>query len=130
MRKAEQKLWDTMKRNTPKTRWVQRVENLVGEGMPDLFIAPCYWIELKAPKPVKRNATALLGPSKLRPAQIGWHLRAYTHAIDSYILIRVDGGKEIFLLPGRMAAHVNEMTMTEIRSQSAASSWVELWRIF
>ena len=38
MRKAEQKVWDAMKRNAPKGIWMQRVENLAGDGMPDVYV--------------------------------------------------------------------------------------------
>ena len=63
MRKAEQKVWDTMKRKAPKELWLQRIENIVGDGMTDVHSSHTTgrekWIELKAGKLPKRTTTPL-----------------------------------------------------------------------
>jgi len=129
MRKSEQRLWDSFKRNAPAWLWLQRVENLVGEGMPDVYVgASGKWVELKAPgsTPV-RGTTPLLGSGGMRPSQIAWHAKAAetSAATRSYILIRTPE-MELLLIPGREAGVVNLMSLGELRERSvikADPSW-------
>ena len=128
MRKAEQRLWDTMRRNKPVGVWAQRVENGVGEGMPDVLVAPDNWVELKAPTRPTRSSTPLLGEASLRESQIGWHLKAANNLMSSYILIR-DDKKGLYLVPGHVAAIINMMTVGELNTNSLASTWNGIWKV-
>lgn len=128
MRKDEQRLWDTMKRNAPKWLWMQRIENGVGDGMPDVLVAPDAWVELKAPARPARATTALLSSKPLRESQIGWHLKAANKLMLSYILIR-DDKKGLYLLYGNTAAIINTLTVTEMNDLSVASTWKEIWKV-
>lgn len=127
MRKKEQNLWDTFKRNAPTTFWLQRVENGVGEGMPDLYVSsgigsPC-WVELKYAEVPKRMTTPLLGVHGMRVSQIGWHKKALTKKIRSYILVK-DSKGQLYLINGWLADKINDMPAKELRGCSlAADTW-------
>jgi len=137
MRKKEQLLWDALKRNAPESLWLQRVENVVSEGMPDVYIgATGAWLELKAPSRIPaRDDTPLLGAQNgLRISQINWHLKnaSMLTAPQSYILIRTTQ-KELLLLPGRLAGIVNACSLSALRAaklnQATTTEWDEIVRI-
>ena len=130
MRLKEQRLWDSMKKAMPRHLWPQRIENVVGDGIPDVLVmAPrdvTSWVELKAPIRPKRARTPLLGAKEgLRQSQINWHLKAATKNAATYILIR-DDHKAIFMIPGRYADEVNNMAIHELGILSVASNWKEV----
>lgn len=129
MRKKEQLLWDAMKRNLPESLWMQRIENLVGDGMPDVYIGRTgKWVELKAPSriPVRRQ-TPLLGKEGLRLSQVNWFLKHNTmpEAPNAYILIRTVE-RELLLIPGDAAEEVNQLSLSELRKINAADSWEKI----
>lgn len=130
MRKKEQRLWDMMKRRAPKTAWLQRVENIVAEGMPDVHVSgpesEC-WVELKAVTLPRRETTRVLGTEGLRPSQINWHLKAGTKSIRSYILIRDDVGM-LYLIEGRHAASVNEWPMAKLEERNIGWGWDNIYQ--
>lgn len=133
MRKPEQKVYDTMKKNAPTTAWLQRVENIVGEGMPDVYVSGpesrC-WVELKAAKQPVRGTTRLLGAKGLRQSQINWHLKAQTKNIRTYILIRDDAGN-LYLIDGKHAASVNEWsiyTMGHLDYSDCKRTWDDIFK--
>lgn len=129
MRKQEQRLWDNMRRHAPKGVWMQRVENLVGEGMPDVWVAPAAWVELKAPHLPKRSTTPLLGKDEgLRPAQINWHLKAAKSGVTSYVLIR-DDQQNLYLLAGAHAAAMNSWPAEFVAEMSLARTWNGIWGV-
>ena len=125
MRKPEQLLWDAMKQHTPAALWLQRVENVVGEGMPDVYVG-CSgkWVELKAAEriPIK-STTPLLGRGGMRQSQINWHLKnaSLVDAPLSYVL--VSAGKALFLLRGHLAMDINEFTFDDMTNRSCADTW-------
>ena len=131
MRKKEQLLWDSFRRNMPPALDLQRVENIVGDGMPDVYIG-CSgkWVELKAPPERKRPTTPLLGREGLRTSQINWHLKhSAMNAPESFILVRTFAG-ELLLVPGRVAPIINALSLDSMRKVSViaeaaigAASW-------
>lgn len=122
MRKAEQNLWDTMHARLGRRVWLQRVENAVGVGMPDVY-AQGTWIELKAPARPSRASTPLLGSrAGLRPSQINWHRKAHHTGVPSFILIR-DDHRALYLIPGGYAGRVNAWTVEECDKVSVANHW-------
>lgn len=132
MRKPEQLLWDAMKRHAPASLWLQRVENVVGDGMPDVYVG-CSgkWVELKVAKriPIKPT-TPLLGRGGMRTSQINWHLKSASlvDAPLSYVLVGVPGGK-VFLLPGYLAARINSFTLDDLQTNSCtAPTWSDVLR--
>lgn len=133
MRKQEQRLWDTMKRNAPSEFWLERVENVCVPGMSDVKVhhasgTNC-WVELKAPQTPKRATTKLMGEAEgLNIAQINWHLKAASMNQRSFILIR-GSDQELFLLPGKLAAIANDLSVPQMRGHSLASTWPEVFEV-
>lgn len=131
MRKAEQRLWDTMRRNKPPGIYFDRVENYVGEGMPDVYVRMrqrATWVELKAPTAPARDGTRLLGDQGMRRGQINWHLQSASLNLATYVLIR-DSLKRLWLVEGRHADSMNELTVAELDDVSVAGTWPEIFEV-
>lgn len=124
MRKKEQKLWDTLHRHAVgKQLDLQRVENVVGVGMPDVYVGSSRcWIELKAPIAPAKETTRLLGNEGLNPDQVNWHLKAFRNGTRTYVLIR-DSNQRLLMVPGKWADVMNDWTYTQLEKHSAASNW-------
>jgi hypothetical protein len=132
MRKPEQLLWDAMKRNAPAYVWLERQENVVSEGGPDVAVRRARnkqsWAELKCAVLPARATTAVLGKRNgLNQQQINWHLKAASMDIPTFVLVR-DDAKTLYLLAGEHAASINEFNRGELASHSLASSWPEIFR--
>lgn len=131
MRKAEQRVWDTMKRNAPNDVWMERVENVVGEGMPDIWMASDQWhcwVELKAARLPVRPTTRVLGREGLRPSQVNWHLKAAVRGLPVYTLIR-DNLQNLYLVSCEHADEINEMPLARLQEVSLAGSWEEIFKV-
>jgi len=131
MRQKEQRLWDCLKKHAPPELGLQRVENLVGDGMPDVYSdgTGC-WIELKAPTRPKRESTPLLGESEgLRTSQKNWIRIACARGRKVFVLIR-DSEGELFLIPGQCSPIINAMSRASLREVSLAADWQGvIWEI-
>jgi len=125
MRKQEQRLWDRMRHALNGRLRLERIENIVTTGMPDV-LSTCKhtaFVELKAvDEPPVRETTRVLGAKGLSIDQRNWHLDFTRWGGCSYILIGV-GAKQLFMITGRKADLVNEMTMEELRMNSLANNW-------
>lgn len=120
----EQRLWDTMKRNKPPWAWLQRVENLCVEGMPDVW-SPGAWVELKDVKLPARGSSKLLPKGKgLSQDQINWHLKADWHGTKVFTLVRAD--RELFLFD--CPNEVNHLTVDEARAARLACAWNDIFQ--
>ena len=131
MRKEEQRLWDTMKRNAPPHVWLERVENLVGDGMPDVHFASyraIAWVELKAAKLPARPTTRVLGGDGLRQSQKNWHKQAAWFGLPVYTLIR-DDEKNLYLVHCSFSDELNEMPIAQLRSVSVAANWSDIFNV-
>lgn len=126
MRKPEQRLWDTMRRNNVHHFWLQRMECALSLGVPDVVVGGSVWVELKAPKRPARATTALLHEYGLSVDQINWHLKAAAIGARSYILIR-DDRHELFLISGDFAKDINGYNVQDMRIRSWASTWPSIW---
>lgn len=118
MRKREQNLWQALKRNAPSSLWLQRIENLIGAGMPDVYVgANGKWIELKEPPRIPaREGTPLLGNQYgLNVDQINWHVKRamYSEAPETYILIRTIENY-LLLMHGSLAYYINTFSLKEL----------------
>lgn len=131
MRLPEQKLWDRFRRAISDDILAQRVENLVGQGWPDVltlggpdgFVA---WVELKAveSKPA-RASTRVLGDKKgLSRDQRNWFFEWHRFGGNCFVLVAV--GREHFLVPGGLADQVNDMTMADLAQVACARTWQEI----
>lgn len=128
MRKPEQRLWDAMRRAQPVLTWAQRVENVVADGMPDVWLAPDTWIELKTVVTPKKEGTPFLSSSKLRPSQVNWHMKAARHAVRSFILVRDETGV-MYLLSGRSAGYANKLLKNGFVAECVThGGWDQIWR--
>ena len=134
IRKTEQRLWDRMRRNAaalaPRLR-LERVENLVGVGLPDVLAiesGSVAWCELKAVEDYPVRATSqVLGAAKgLSVAQRNWHYEWYAHGGRSFIVVGV-GTADMFAIPGILADGINAMTRDEMTRLAAARSWSDLF---
>jgi hypothetical protein len=132
MRQAEQRLWDAMRGAAPSGVWLQRIENLVGEGIPDVFMAAqcgvSTWVELKAPPRPKRATTALLGKDGVRLSQINWHLKAASLGLRTFILVR-DSERALYLFPGAAAAELGQWSLEVCELKSLADAWPAIFRV-
>jgi len=95
---------------------IDRIENLLVEGMPDINI--CIegtesWIELKSPKEPKRYNTRLFGSAhRLSREQMNWFHRQKAAGGKCWIFICTN--KRLMLVDGAFADHVNHMTVGEL----------------
>jgi hypothetical protein len=127
MRLKEQRVFDTLKRHCPADIWVQRIENMIGVGMPDNVLLvkgghQC-WLELKAPTAPKRFTTPLLGNKEgLNKDQINWHTKCAAQGVLSWVLIR-DTDLRLFLVSGGFAPTLNLMTVEQLLEVAVATRW-------
>ena len=132
MRKEEQRLWDTMKSNRPKGVVLNRVENYVGEGMPDVYLRKrnvATWVELKAPIAPKREDTRLLGDQGMRQGQINWHLQSAALQLSTWILIR-DTLKRLWVVAGHRADDINDLPVAELdKAGVRCQTWAQAYAI-
>ena len=128
MRKPEQKLWDTFRAKMGKELDLQRVENLVGVGMADVYVGKTgEWVELKAPTAPARASTRLLGNQGLNVDQINWHMKANRYrARSTWVLIRDSLGR-LFLVSGQYADEMNEWNTMELYAHSEAEDWADIF---
>jgi len=100
---------------------IDRLENLVSEGMPDVNCCVCgteSWIEIKAPTEPKRASTPLFGSNhKVSQEQKNWMLRQKKASGHCYLFIVTDKGKRM-LLDGKHADNANDLTLHEIMTMS------------
>lgn len=111
---SESNDYETLKKNLPQPGdRLDRVENLVVDGMPDVnFCADGVesWIEMKSPTEPKRSSTPLFGSNhKVSQAQKNWMLRQFKAGGNGWFLIATD--KRWMLVRGSLADDINEMNM-------------------
>jgi len=132
MRKEEQRLWDTMRRNLPRDVWAQRMENVMMNGMPDvvtLYNSFWVWTELKCADVPARGTTPLLGEKRgLSVDQRNWHFECERKGGVSYVLIR-DDEMELYMISNKLCDRINKMTRNEMRNASLASDWNDVAQI-
>ena len=131
MRLREQRLWDSLRNNIRRDVKLERVENGLGAGMPDvlgIFESMVFWIELKAIDawPVRDSTPALGNEDGLNVDQRNWLLDWYNREGTAMVLIGVGRGKtrELFLVPGEHADEINYMTRSNL--QSFRVTWAQI----
>lgn len=119
MRTPEGRLWQRMKTGIELLCFSQRVENLVGEGLPDVVLH-CRkngreaWTELKCrPEMPSRPTTPIFkGDYGLRPEQVAW---IYGRACaGAGIFILGQGGERLWLVHGSHARELSEMNAVQL----------------
>ncbi len=109
MRKQEQKLWDRMRHALKDHIYLERIENVVNPGRPDVdalwdgIVLP---VELKALEAFPlRDATQVLGGRGLNQNQLNWWLNWKRWGGSGFIVIGIAG--ELFAVPARWSDDVN-----------------------
>jgi hypothetical protein len=114
---SEKNAYDSLKKVVSPLDRIDRVENVLVDGMPDVNYCTegveC-WIEIKNPKEPKRDTTPLFGSNhKLSAEQKNWMLRQMNAGGKAFILISTN--KRWMLIDGKHADRVNEMTVSALR---------------
>ncbi len=126
MRKPEQRLWDRMREHIGREVRLERVENVMTVGMPDVLSCVggnVVWVELKAvEEPPARIETRVLGTKGLSREQRNWHYDWRRVGGSSVILVGV-GPRFIYLLDGAHADTINNYNLGELRSHALALDW-------
>jgi hypothetical protein len=131
MRLREQRLFDRCKANLPREIRLERIENVVGSGTPDLhaiYRGRTTWIELKAIEDIPARMDTQLLDSNHRPSieQRNWHLDYTQHGGRSLVVIGI-GPRAIIAIE---AAWIDElssgMPLHEALHLAVALDWDEL----
>lgn len=131
MRLPEQRFWDRARRALVPILHAERIENLVGVGIPDVwFLAHTGLImptELKAIQGWPARATTrVLGPKAgLSVDQRNWHLTWKQAGGTSAVLVGVGGDRQ-YLFHGRLHDEINDFTQQDFYDRCAASTWYEI----
>lgn len=96
---------------------VDRIENVISSGMPDLNGCLVggneFWIETKAPTEPKRATTPLFGSNhKLSQDQLNWFMRQVKAGGRCFVYIETDTRR--LLVHGSHADKINTATMDEL----------------
>lgn len=127
MRKPEQRLWDRMRKHLGGKLYMERLENMVGTGRPDLdlmidgILVPT---ELKAVEVwPKRVTSKVLGKTKgLNQEQLNWHMEWHRWGGQSLVIVAV--GTKQFFIPGHLHDIINDMPAQ--RMKCYAGEWLDL----
>ncbi len=126
MRKTEQKLWDRMRNALKGKIYLERVENIVNPGCPDVdamwegIVLP---IELKALEVYpKRRSTSVLGRKGLNRNQLNWWLNWRRWGGSGFIVVGVV--MDVFVVPAIYSDEINSMDRAQLRKYQV--SWAEL----
>ena len=119
-----------MRKAKPKDIWLERVENLVGVGMPDVMAGGPHfsWVELKHACLPVRATTRVLGNDGLSIDQINWHLVAASFRLPVYTVVRDDSGG-IYMIEAAHAASINDWCAADLRANSIAAAWKEVFAV-
>lgn len=127
MRKPEQRFWDRARPQLVRHFLVERVENLVAVGTPDLLVlAPNNRVtpmELKAVQGFPaRTSTRVLGPKVgLSVDQRNWHMDWQAAGGQSAILVGVGGDRQ-YLFPGHTHDMINDFSAIQFEA-FAVKTW-------
>lgn len=129
-RLPEQRLWDKLRKAAAGRVHMERVENLVGVGRPDvdtLVNGRFVPIELKAVAqwPAKAS-TPVLGRKGVTQQQANWHLNWRIWGGTSLVVVEVAG--EIFAFSGATADHINAYNTQAFRAAATAIGLQEIVR--
>lgn len=132
MRLPEQRLWDKMRKALTAEGgiYMERVENLVNEGTPDVSMATKhlggFWTELKAQDALPlRETSKVLGTKGLNPHQRNWHLDWRRAGGRSFILVGLEQ-EEFLLIGGADHDAVNDWNINQMRAAAIASGWKQI----
>jgi len=124
MRKTERASNATLRKHLTGNPFIRfrlhRIENIAGEGTPDLNYCTSGregWIETKSPVEPKRPDTPLFGSNhKMSQEQMNWHLEQWQNGGRSFIYI--DSDKRRLLIPGWLGDRINTATIAELEAMA------------
>ena len=90
----EAQFWKTLKKNLPKNWFVNRIENRIGGGVPDVYICIdgySIWLELKVTKTHRVSVS---------PHQIAWHYSLSQSKGTSFYLVKALSSSNLYLFDG------------------------------
>jgi len=127
MRKEEQRLWDRMRYSLKDKVYLERMENVVNPGRPDV---DAVWRGVVLPIELKvrvggwpeRDATPVLGCKGLNQNQLNWWLNWRRWGGSGFILVGIQG--EIFSVPAASSDRVNSMNSKELYAHK--TTWMDL----
>jgi hypothetical protein len=100
---------------------IDRIENVVGTGMPDVNLVLSgveLWIEIKSPMEPKKDNTTLFGSNHpLSQDQMNWFKRQMRAGGKAFVYIDTD--KHRILINGTWADRINTMTVQELLDEAA-----------
>jgi hypothetical protein len=122
-----------MRKVAPNDWWLQRIENMVGDGIPDVHVTPSSgrdcWVELKHGLRARTGKRFLRSDTtKVRVSQVNWHLKAGQMRLRSFILIR-DDSLQLWLFRGFLAERISTMTLEEAESLTLARTWIGVFGV-
>lgn len=125
MRQPEQQFWDVMRTSAPRKWWVQRLENAVGSGLPDVLAVHRQvgnvFLELKVGQMPLRKTSRLFLKHGMLTEQIGWHRKYTSMGFCSFIAVRIDGVAgswgRYFIVNGRDADIFNALTVEQVENE-------------
>lgn len=132
MRLREQRLWTAMRGALNGKALMERVENMMGDGRPDVDVLAdgnFVPVELKAKEAwPKTERGAVLGADGLRLSQRNWHLRWLQWGGRSLIVVGVGEGaaREVFIFGGSDADYVNGFNTAQFRAAAIGKGWADL----
>ena len=95
---------------------LERIENIVGSGTPDVYYCidgHMGWIEMKSPKePLRKNSKLFANNHKLNQNQKNWFLSLRNAGGQAFILICTN--KRWMLIDGEYADEINLMAVWEL----------------
>lgn len=126
MRKPEQRLWDRMKYGLKDRIYLERVENVVNPGRPDVDVmmnGVMLPIELKAIATWPRgNNTPVLGKARgLNKNQLNWWLQWRRWGGRGFILVGIE--QELFSVTSEFSDQINSFTSEHFKSRRI--TWAE-----
>lgn len=134
-RKPEQRLWDRMSRNVGRDPaiWLQRMENMVGSGFPDVQAISrgvVTGVELKQADTLPIRPDTRLLKKGMRQDQLNWHLECHRHGGRSCVLVGA-GADYFVVVPGWRADKINAASLTTMVDISIiAGHGQTFWRMF
>lgn len=142
-RKDEQRLWDTMKANAPFDIKMERMENGVGAGGPDVHTirrGKTVWFELKALEVPAFEKTPIIKNDTFEKDQPKWHKVYHHHGGVSFCLAR-DDWMNLYLIPGydiayilqeeravkRAGLRLQDLTYVQLKAMYGVKDWPTLF---
>lgn len=134
MKISESALWKWIVKNNPdpKAFHFERLENLVGSGIPDVVHkhkeGETIWIELKTARKPVRPTSKIFKKGYFNKSQEVWHKKWSGLGAKVYILLGVDKERYLISTIGIESA-INDFTYSDIQKYKIDDIFLELYWI-